>query len=203
MHLSDEQLIAEAIEINHAGIGKTAPLECYEDHLVHFSHYLASAHAMPASPPSPVGLCLAMRSVVSLWAGSRLAFHRRPGAAFRCRRYSSQPWSVHPPSFGLSASDDFADRRVVEAGLLADLSQRQTGFLGFFKHLATRGMDLGGLAVKVPLSRLHGLLWLPFSRLRHARTLVGVDPWIVLVPQSQIPWAEAKRCAEQNARVSL
>ena len=44
MNLSDEQLIAEAIEINHAGVGKTGTLERYQDHLVHFSHYLASAH---------------------------------------------------------------------------------------------------------------------------------------------------------------
>lgn len=44
MNLSDEQLIAEAIEINHASIGKAATLERYQDHLVHFSHYLASAH---------------------------------------------------------------------------------------------------------------------------------------------------------------
>ena len=44
MNLSDEQLIAEAIEINHAGVGKDKTLERYEDHLVHFSHYLASKH---------------------------------------------------------------------------------------------------------------------------------------------------------------
>jgi integrase len=46
MDLSNEQLIAEAIEINHAGIGKTKTLERYEDHLVHFSQYLASAHGV-------------------------------------------------------------------------------------------------------------------------------------------------------------
>lgn len=44
MELSNEQLIAEAIEINHAGIGKEKTLERYRDHLIHFSHYLASAH---------------------------------------------------------------------------------------------------------------------------------------------------------------
>lgn len=43
MNLSDEQLIAEAIEINHAGIGKEATQGRYEDHLVHYSQYLASA----------------------------------------------------------------------------------------------------------------------------------------------------------------
>jgi integrase len=43
MNLSDEQLIAEAIAINHANVkGKTAAR--YEDHLVHFSQYLVSAH---------------------------------------------------------------------------------------------------------------------------------------------------------------
>jgi hypothetical protein len=44
MELSDEQLIADAIEINHAGIGKDLTLERYRDHLIHHSHYLASAH---------------------------------------------------------------------------------------------------------------------------------------------------------------
>lgn len=44
MDLSNEQLIADAIEINHAGIGKDATLERYRDHLVHFDHYLASVH---------------------------------------------------------------------------------------------------------------------------------------------------------------
>jgi integrase len=45
MDLSNEQLIAEAIEINHAGIGKEATLERYRDHLVHVGQYLASVHA--------------------------------------------------------------------------------------------------------------------------------------------------------------
>ncbi len=44
VELSNEQLIAEAIEINHAGIGKDKTLERYRDHLIHFSHYLASVH---------------------------------------------------------------------------------------------------------------------------------------------------------------
>jgi len=44
MDLSDEQLVAEAIEINHAGVGKDKTLERYQDHLVHFSQYLASVH---------------------------------------------------------------------------------------------------------------------------------------------------------------
>lgn len=43
MDLSNEQLIAEAIEINHANINEKSR-ERYEDHLVHFSQYLASAH---------------------------------------------------------------------------------------------------------------------------------------------------------------
>ena len=43
MDLSDEQLIAEAIEINHSGVGKQKTLDRYQDHLVHFSQYLASA----------------------------------------------------------------------------------------------------------------------------------------------------------------
>lgn len=44
MELSNEQLIAEAIEINHAGVGKEKTLERYQDHLVHYDHYLASVH---------------------------------------------------------------------------------------------------------------------------------------------------------------
>jgi integrase len=44
MDISDEKLVAEAIEINHAGIGKDKTLDRYHDHLVPFSQYLASAH---------------------------------------------------------------------------------------------------------------------------------------------------------------
>ena len=44
MGLSNEQLIYEAIECNHAGVGSST-LERYRDHLVHFAHYLASVHA--------------------------------------------------------------------------------------------------------------------------------------------------------------
>ncbi len=44
MDLSNEQLIAEAIEINHAGVGKEKTLERYRDHLVHYDHYLVSVH---------------------------------------------------------------------------------------------------------------------------------------------------------------
>ena len=41
MGLSNEQLIHEAVECNHAGVGATT-LERYRDHLVHFAQYLAS-----------------------------------------------------------------------------------------------------------------------------------------------------------------
>jgi integrase len=44
MDLSDEQLIAEAIEINHAGVKKEKTRSRYQGHLVHYSQYLASAH---------------------------------------------------------------------------------------------------------------------------------------------------------------
>lgn len=44
MDLSDEKLIAEAIEINHAGVGKDKTLDRYQAHLIHFSQYLASMH---------------------------------------------------------------------------------------------------------------------------------------------------------------
>jgi site-specific recombinase XerD len=42
MELSDQQLIAEAIETNHAGIREDQTLDRYRDHLVHYSHYLGS-----------------------------------------------------------------------------------------------------------------------------------------------------------------
>lgn len=42
MELSDQQLIAEAIEANHAGVGKERTLDRYRGHLVHYSQYLAS-----------------------------------------------------------------------------------------------------------------------------------------------------------------
>jgi integrase len=44
MSLSDEQLIHEAVEINHASIGRATTMDRYQGHLVHFSQYLASAH---------------------------------------------------------------------------------------------------------------------------------------------------------------
>lgn len=42
MTLTDAQLIAEAVEVNHADV-KEKTLERYEDHLVHYSQYLFSA----------------------------------------------------------------------------------------------------------------------------------------------------------------
>lgn len=46
MNLSNEQLIAEAVEINHRSVGNEKTLERYRDHLIHFAHYLASAHGV-------------------------------------------------------------------------------------------------------------------------------------------------------------
>lgn len=46
MSLSNEQLIHEAIEINHAAVGKSKTLDRYRDHLVHFNQYLASVHGV-------------------------------------------------------------------------------------------------------------------------------------------------------------
>lgn len=46
MDLSNEQLIHESIEINHAAIGKTKTLDRYRDHLIHFSQYLASVYGL-------------------------------------------------------------------------------------------------------------------------------------------------------------
>jgi hypothetical protein len=43
MGLSNEQLIGEAVECSHTGIGRTT-LHKYESHLVHFAQYLGSAH---------------------------------------------------------------------------------------------------------------------------------------------------------------
>lgn len=44
MELSTQQLIDEAIEINHAKVGEKRTLRRYKDHLVHYGQYLASAH---------------------------------------------------------------------------------------------------------------------------------------------------------------
>ncbi len=44
MQMSNEQLIAEAIELNHGGLAKEKTLKRYEDHLIHYSQYLASVH---------------------------------------------------------------------------------------------------------------------------------------------------------------
>jgi hypothetical protein len=55
MELSNEQLLYEAIECNHAGVGSST-LERYRDHLVHFAHYLASVVASvpgPGASPAP------------------------------------------------------------------------------------------------------------------------------------------------------
>jgi hypothetical protein len=62
MNLSSEQLIAEAIEINHASIGKEKTLERYRDHLVHFSHYLASAHGTQLVASTFVSSWVTLRS---------------------------------------------------------------------------------------------------------------------------------------------
>lgn len=43
MELTNDQLIAEAVEINHAGV-KEKTYERYRDHLEHFAQYLASVH---------------------------------------------------------------------------------------------------------------------------------------------------------------
>lgn len=44
MGLSNDQLIAEAILVNHARVGKQATLDEYRRSLGHFSEYLASSH---------------------------------------------------------------------------------------------------------------------------------------------------------------
>jgi integrase len=46
MDLSNEQLIAEAVEINYAGVSKEGTRGRYQDHLVHYSQYLASVHGV-------------------------------------------------------------------------------------------------------------------------------------------------------------
>jgi hypothetical protein len=45
MELSNDQLIAEATEINHAGVNDRT-VRRYGDHLVHFGQYLASAQGV-------------------------------------------------------------------------------------------------------------------------------------------------------------
>lgn len=52
MDLSNEQLICEAVECNHAGVGSST-LERYRGHLVHFAH-LASVHQRDRDDPAPL-----------------------------------------------------------------------------------------------------------------------------------------------------
>gem|GEM_PF-3188548 len=72
----NEQLIHEAVECNHAGVGVTT-LERYRDHLVHFAQYLASVHASDCDDhresvrrgPSPAirqAACIALAHATSL-----------------------------------------------------------------------------------------------------------------------------------------
>jgi integrase len=44
MDLTDEQLIAEAVAVNHAQVGKVKTLDRYAQHLGHLSEYLHSVH---------------------------------------------------------------------------------------------------------------------------------------------------------------
>jgi hypothetical protein len=62
-----------------------------------------------------------------------------------------------PSKVELSASDDFADRRVVDTGQLADLSQGQARLLRFLKDLASFSLSARGLSQELFLCRLDGL----------------------------------------------
>ena len=52
MDLSNEQLIHEAIEVNHAAVGEETTLERYRGHLVHYTHYLAAFRARASTRPN-------------------------------------------------------------------------------------------------------------------------------------------------------
>jgi hypothetical protein len=62
-----------------------------------------------------------------------------------------------PSKVALSASDDFADRRVVKTSQVAYLSQGQARLAGFLKDLASCGMSARGLAQELLLGRLNGV----------------------------------------------
>jgi hypothetical protein len=57
----------------------------------------------------------------------------------------------------LSASDDFADRRVVNTGQLADLPQGQARLLSFLKDLLSFSLSARGLSQELFLCRFDGL----------------------------------------------
>lgn len=61
MNLSSEQLIHEAIEVNHAAIGEQSTLERYRGHLVHYSQYLASTHGKDFYTAKPKHVRLFMK----------------------------------------------------------------------------------------------------------------------------------------------
>jgi integrase len=98
MELSNEQLIAEAIEINHAAIGKEKTLERYRAHLIHFDHYLASGHG--------VNFYEAKKKHVRLFMGhlEKPGGHRPHEARLRCEWCRARGYPDGESGPGWSAS---------------------------------------------------------------------------------------------------
>ena len=76
----------------------------------------------------PVGFSAAMGSPLSLWSGSRLALARRREPLLlesrkyhRCRSF--------PDTCDLFVADDFCDSGAMQASCLANVPERQAGFL--------------------------------------------------------------------------
>src|SRR4051794_12219517 len=88
----------------------------------------------------------------------------------------AQVWRVNPPNSKLSASENFANRRVVKIGQLADLPQGQARLLGFLKDPASCVMSARGLSQELSLHRLDGLAGgLALEVIRHRRSFYASE----------------------------
>lgn len=97
MGLSNEQLIHEAIECNHAGVGTTT-LGRYRDHLVHFAQYLASVHASDFYKANKKQVRLFMRHL------ERQGGSNPDGARLRCEWCKARNYPDGREGAGWSAS---------------------------------------------------------------------------------------------------
>lgn len=106
LKLSNDQLIAEALEINHAGVGRQKTLDRYEDHLVHFSQYLASTQGADFYSAKKKHVRLFMRHLEQ--AGGEVPHASRLGCAWcQARGYpdgrNGEGWSASYRKSHLSA----------------------------------------------------------------------------------------------------
>jgi hypothetical protein len=118
-----------------------------------------------------------------LWSGSRLAFHRRRGPLYLGEAARLSTFGGSTLQNGLSASDDFADRRVMKVGEVADLPQGQARLLGFLKDLASCSVSARGLELEFFLCRLDGFAEsFAFGGIRHPAQRIPSARLRVLAP---------------------